>query len=156
MAIHTIVSDMKAGFLSKYKNTKGLLFNGEAEQRQRCRDPTGSPHENIWQTHAVSNVSLENARTATLVASFITLPQMFLSGVIIPISHSSGVLLALSRIMPMTCCLDLTRAVVYAGTPEYHSVVLFHPLADLVVIITLTAIFLGLGTYLFACSESHR
>lgn len=99
---------------------------------------------------------IRNTRTASLVASFMTMPQMFLSGVIIPINHSSGVLLVLSRIMPMTYCLDLTRAVVYAGTPEYNRVVLFHPLVDLVVIIGLTVIFLSLGTYLFARSETHR
>lgn len=99
---------------------------------------------------------IKNARTASLVASFMTIPQMFLSGVIIPINHSSGILFVLSRIMPMTYCLDLTRAVVYTGTPEYHSVVLFHPLVNLVVIIVLTSIFLSLGTYLFARSETHK
>ncbi|MGB8451002.1 MAG: ABC transporter permease [Anaerocolumna sp.] len=36
---------------------------------------------------------IKNARTATLVASFMALPQLFLSGVIIPINHSSGVVL---------------------------------------------------------------
>lgn len=99
---------------------------------------------------------IKNTRTASFVASFITMPQMFLSGVIIPINHSSGVLLVLSRIMPMTYCLDLTRAIVYAGTPEYNNVVLFHPLVNLIVIIVLTAIFLILGTYLFARSETHK
>jgi ABC-2 type transport system permease protein len=100
--------------------------------------------------------SIKNTRTASIVASFMTFPQMFLSGVIIPINHSSGVLLVLSRIMPMTYCLDLTRAVVYAGTQEYHSVVLFHPLVSLLVVVALTVIFLSLGTYLFARSETHR
>jgi ABC-2 type transport system permease protein len=99
---------------------------------------------------------IRNTRTASLVASFMILPQMFLSGVIIPINHSNGVLLVLSRILPMTYCLDLTRAVVYAGTPEYHSVVLFNPLMDIAVIVILTVIFLTIGTYLFARSETHR
>lgn len=62
---------------------------------------------------------IKNTRTATIVASFMIFPQMFLSGVIIPINHSSGVLFVLSRILPMTYCLDLTRAVVYAGTPAH-------------------------------------
>jgi ABC-2 type transport system permease protein len=99
---------------------------------------------------------IKNTRTASLVASLMTFPQMFLSGVIIPINHSSGVLFVLSRIMPMTYCLDLTRAVVYAGTPEYHSVVLFNPLVNFAVILILIVIFLSIGTYLFARSETHR
>lgn len=99
---------------------------------------------------------IKNTRTATLVASFIALPQMFLSGVIIPINHSTGVLLALSRIMPMTYCLDLTRAVVYAGTPEYSSVVLFNPAVNSAAIIVLTVVCLVIGTFLFARSEKDR
>lgn len=99
---------------------------------------------------------IKNTKTASLVASLMTFPQMFLSGVIIPINHSSGVLLVLSRVMPMTYCLDLTRAVVYNGTPEYHSVVLFNPLVNFAVILILTIIFLSIGTYLFARSETHR
>lgn len=99
---------------------------------------------------------IKNTKTASLVASLMTFPQMFLSGVIIPINHSSGVLYVLSHAMPMTYCLDLARAVVYAGTPEYQSVVLFNPLVNFIVIFVLIVIFLSIGTYLFARSETHR
>lgn len=99
---------------------------------------------------------IKNTRTASLVASFMTMPQMFLAGVIIPINHSRGVLLILSRIMPMTYCLDLTRAVVYAGTSEYHSVVVFNPMISFTVIALLTVICLIIGTFFFARSETNR
>lgn len=53
-------------------------------------------------------------------------PQVFLSGAVIPSTIPSVFLFVLSRIMLMTYCLDLTRVVVYAETPEYHNVVLLH------------------------------
>ena len=56
---------------------------------------------------------IKNKKAANLAVMLIVMPQMFLSGAIIPINNSSGALLVLNRIMPMTYCLDLVRAVVY-------------------------------------------
>jgi ABC-2 type transport system permease protein len=95
-------------------------------------------------------------KTANIVVMLITLPQMFLSGVVIPIGHSTGILFILSRLMPMTYCIDLARSVVYAGTPEYSEVVLFNPVINLAAIITLTVVFLVVGTYFFARGEKNR
>jgi ABC-2 type transport system permease protein len=81
---------------------------------------------------------------------------MFLCGAFILISNLSGILLVLSRLMPMTYCLDLVRAVVYAGTPEYDSIVLFNPAINLAVILTLTIAFLIIGTFFFAQVEKKR
>jgi ABC-2 type transport system permease protein len=99
---------------------------------------------------------IKNKTAANMVVMLITMPQMFLSGAIIPINHSSGALLVLSRFMPMTYCLDLTRAVVYAKTSEYNSVVMFNPLVNFAVIIVLTITCLVIGTFLFARSEKNR
>jgi ABC-2 type transport system permease protein len=99
---------------------------------------------------------IKSNKTANTAVMLITMPQMFLSGAIIPITHSSGVLFVLSRMMPMTYCLDLTRAVVYAGTPEYANVVLFNPFISLIIIATLTIVFLVIGTFFFARSEKNR
>jgi ABC-2 type transport system permease protein len=99
---------------------------------------------------------IKSKTAANMAVMFITMPQMFLSGAIIPIGNSSGILLVLNRLMPMTYCLDLTRAVVYAGTPEYSSVVLFNPAVNLAAIIALTVAFLAVGTFMFARSETHR
>ena len=95
-------------------------------------------------------------RTANIAVMLVTMPQMFLSGAIIPITNSSGILYVLSRAMPMTYCLDLIRAVVYAGKPEYAEVVLFHPALSMAVIAIFTVVGLVLGTFLFVRSEKNR
>jgi ABC-2 type transport system permease protein len=99
---------------------------------------------------------VKSDRMANVIVMMVVMPQMFLSGALIPISHSSGVLFVLSRMMPMTYCLDLVRAVFYAGTSEYAHIVLFNPFVNLVAIICLTIIFLVIGTYFFARSETKR
>jgi ABC-2 type transport system permease protein len=100
--------------------------------------------------------SITNRKAANMAIMFVPMAQMFLSGAIIPIADSSGVLLVLSRLMPMTYCLDLVRAAVYAGTPEYGAVVIFDPAMTLAAVIGLTVVFLAVGTWLFARSESHK
>jgi ABC-2 type transport system permease protein len=99
---------------------------------------------------------VKSNKTANIAVMLVTMPQMFLSGVIIPLNHSSGVLFVLSHAMPMTYCIDLVRAVVYAGTPEYGSVVLFNPVVNFIAIAVLTVICLIIGTYFFARSEKNR
>ena len=99
---------------------------------------------------------IKNKRAANLAVTLIVMPQMFLSGAIIPINNSSGALLFLNRAMPMTYCLDLVRAVVYRGSPEYDSVVMFNPLVNFAAIVLLTVLCLVLGTYFFARSEKNR
>jgi ABC-2 type transport system permease protein len=99
---------------------------------------------------------IKSKKAANLAVMLITMPQMFLSGAIIPIGNSSGALLVLSRLMPMTYCLDLTRAVVYAGNPEYNSVVMFNPAVNFAAIISLTIVCLIIGTFFFARSEKNR
>lgn len=99
---------------------------------------------------------IKSNKVANLAVMLITMPQMFLSGVIIPIGNSSGILLVLSRILPMTYCVDLGRAVVFAGSPGFDSVVLFNPMISLLAIAGLTAVCLVVGTYLYARSEKDR
>ncbi len=99
---------------------------------------------------------IKSNRVANIAVMMITMPQMFLSGVIIPIGNSTGVLFVLSRILPMTYCVDLGRAVVYAGSPDFSSVVLFNPMVSLFAIIALTVLCLIVGTFLYARSEKNR
>jgi ABC-2 type transport system permease protein len=99
---------------------------------------------------------IKNRRTANFAVMLIVMPQMFLSGAIIPINNSSGILLVLSRVLPMTYCLDLMRAVVYAGTPDYANVVLFNPAICVIGIVALSVFFLVFGTFFFAKSEINR
>lgn len=99
---------------------------------------------------------IKNKKAANLAVMLIIMPQMFLSGAIIPINNSSGILMVLSRLMPMTYCLDLTRAVIYAGNPEYDNVVMFNPMVNFVAIFALTIVCLIIGTFFFARSEKNR
>jgi ABC-2 type transport system permease protein len=99
---------------------------------------------------------IKSKRAANMAVMLITMPQMFLSGAIIPINNSDGILMVLSRLMPMTYCLDLARAVVNAGTPEYDSLVMFNPVINFVAIAALTLICLIAGTWFYAQSGKNR
>ncbi len=99
---------------------------------------------------------IKSRKAANLAIMLIIMPQMFLSGAIIPINNSSGVLLILNRIMPMTYCLDLVRAVIYRGSTEYSNVVMFNPMVNFAAIVALTVVCLIVGTFFFAQSEKNR
>ncbi|MDR0880063.1 MAG: ABC transporter permease [Clostridioides sp.] len=99
---------------------------------------------------------VKSDKVANILVSIVVMPQMFLSGAIIPINHSKGVLYVLSRMMPMTYSLDLARSVFYAGTKEYSKVVLFNPFVNAAVLTGLTLMFLVIGTVAFAKSEVNR
>jgi len=99
---------------------------------------------------------IKNKKTANMAVMIIVMPQMFLSGAIIPISNSSGILAVLSHLMPMTYSLDLARSAVFAGSAEYTSMVMFNPLVSFAAIAALTIVCLVVGTYLFARSEKNR
>ncbi len=99
---------------------------------------------------------IKNKRTANTAVMLIVMPQMFLSGAIIPINHSSGILYVLNHLMPMTYCLDLTRAVIYNGSPEYSKVVMFNPMVNFLSIAALTIAFLVVGTINFARTEKNK
>ncbi|MDR0859052.1 MAG: ABC transporter permease [Oscillospiraceae bacterium] len=99
---------------------------------------------------------IKNRKAANIAVMLITMPQMFLSGAIIPISNSSGILMWISRILPMTYSLDLTRSAVYAGTPEYANVVMFSPAVSITATIAITVICLTVGTFFYARSEKNR
>lgn len=89
-------------------------------------------------------------------AILMVFPQMFLSGVLIPVRHSSGLLAFLTSIMPMTYSIDLARAVFYWGSTQYQQIVLFNPLLDLVVTAAFFVIFSVVGTVLFTRAEQYR
>ena len=94
---------------------------------------------------------IKNKKAANMVVMLIAMPQMFLSGGIIPVNNSGGVLMILSRCMPMTYCIDLARAVVKSDQP-----VMFDPLINFIAILTITVICLVIGTFFFARSEKNR
>jgi ABC-2 type transport system permease protein len=97
--------------------------------------------------------SREAADHATVMVMF---PQMFLSGALIPLKNSTGVLGVLVRFMPATYLVDLLRGVFYQGTSTYSRVVLYNPIFDLMISLALAILFLVVGTYLFVRSERNR
>jgi ABC-2 type transport system permease protein len=97
-----------------------------------------------------------DANTASLVTGLAVFPQMFLSGALIPVASSSGILGLLAKLMPMTYSIDLARNIFYAGKPEYAAAVL-HPMAlDLAVTVGLFVAFIVIGTFMFVRADRNR
>lgn len=99
---------------------------------------------------------VNNSKTVEAGVMLLVMPQMFLSGAIIPINSSTGILGFLAHLMPMTYCIDLARAVFYAGTPVYNQIVLHNPLLNLFIMVGFFLVFSVIGTLMFARSEKNR
>lgn len=99
---------------------------------------------------------LRDAKTADAGSMLLVMPQLLLSGAIIPITHSEGILGFLAKIMPMTYCIDFARGVFYWGKSEYDVIVLHHPLLNLSVMVGLFLVFSIFGSIMFARAESNR
>jgi ABC-2 type transport system permease protein len=99
---------------------------------------------------------VHNPKTAAVGMPLLVFPQMFLSGALIPVAASSGILGLLSKIAPMTYSIDLARNIFYLGKPEYSAAVL-HPLwLDLGVTVGLFLLFTVVGTYFFVRSDRGK
>jgi ABC-2 type transport system permease protein len=83
-------------------------------------------------------------------------PQMFLSGALIPVAESSGVLGFLAKIIPMTYSIDLARNIFYWGKPEYAAAVLHPWTLDLAVTVAFFLVFTIVGTFLFVRADRNR
>lgn len=104
----------------------------------------------------ISMALINDQRAANQMFQFIILPQYFLAGVFNPIAILPWYLEVLSRISPMRYVVDLVRGVVYTGRPEYHKVVLLHPLTNLAIMAVMFGVFMVLGTALFVRRETNR
>jgi ABC-2 type transport system permease protein len=82
--------------------------------------------------------------------------QTFLSGALIPVNHSTGIMSVVSRILPMTFCVDFMRGVFYAGAAEGSGVTLHAPIFNLCIIAGFTTVFLAAGTAGFVRAEKNR
>jgi ABC-2 type transport system permease protein len=99
---------------------------------------------------------IHKSSTANIVIMSLMMGQTFLSGALIPVNHSSGVMAVLSRLLPMTYCVDFMRGMFYKTVPEGIAMTLHSPLFDLVVIAAFTLIFLVAGTAGFARAEKNK
>jgi ABC-2 type transport system permease protein len=99
---------------------------------------------------------INDPQQATQVGTLVMLPQMFLAGLLVPISQSSGILNVLSHLMPMTYVADLMRNIVFAGHQAHADIVLYSPTVDLAVTLVVAALFIIIGTVVFVRNERTR
>ncbi len=95
-------------------------------------------------------------RAADQIFPFLLLPQFFTAGIFAPIKVLPFYLEILSRLSPLRYAVDLTRGIFYLGQPEYESVVLTTPLANVAILGGSFALFMVIGTFLFVRSERNR
>jgi ABC-2 type transport system permease protein len=100
--------------------------------------------------------ALPSQRSAMEIFQFLIIPQYVLGGVLLPLNGASRLLSDLSWLMPLRYCVDLVRAVFYAGQPAYGRVVTAGAGVDLAVIAVLTALLLTAGALLFDHRERSR
>jgi ABC-2 type transport system permease protein len=99
---------------------------------------------------------IQKASTAGIVIMMLMMAQTFLSGALIPVNHSTGLMAVVSRLLPMTYCIDFMRGVFYASNAEGSSLTLHAPALNLIIIITFTAVFLTAGTAGFVRAEKNK
>ncbi|MCI0714447.1 MAG: ABC transporter permease [Chloroflexi bacterium] len=99
---------------------------------------------------------INDAQAANQSGAILVFTQVFLAGLLFPVSQSSGILSVLSHLMPMTYLGDLMRNLVFAGHPDYDEIVLYSPAVDLAVTIGVTVMCIVVGTVLFVRSERNR
>ncbi|HEX7588676.1 MAG TPA: ABC transporter permease [Anaerolineae bacterium] len=95
-------------------------------------------------------------RAADQIFPFLLLPQFFTAGIFAPIKVLPFYLEILSRLSPLRYAVDLTRGIFYLGQPEYESVVLTTPLANMAILGGSFVLFMAIGTFLFVRSERNR
>jgi ABC-2 type transport system permease protein len=98
----------------------------------------------------------QDPKAVAISVPLLIFPQMFLSGALIPVSASSGILGILAKVIPMTYSIDLARNIFYWGKPEYATAVLHDPLLDLAVTLGFFLVFTLVGTYLFVRADRNR
>ncbi len=99
---------------------------------------------------------VHDPKTAGAGVALLIFPQIFLSGALIPVASSSGILGLLAKLMPMTYSIDLARNIFYAGKPEAAFTVLYPAWLDLAVTVGFFLVFTIVGTYLFVRSDRNR
>ncbi|WP_228378637.1 ABC transporter permease [Treponema endosymbiont of Eucomonympha sp.] len=97
---------------------------------------------------------IQKSATANVVLMMLGMGQMFLSGAMIPINHSTGFMAVLSRLLPMTYCVDLTRGLFYGGSSG--TMTMYAPAVNLLVIAAFTVVFFIAGTTAFVRAEKIR
>ncbi|MHB9291679.1 ABC-2 type transport system permease protein [Hollandina sp. SP2] len=99
---------------------------------------------------------IQKASNAGIVIMMVSMAQTFLSGALIPVNHSTGIMALVSRLLPMTYCVDFMRGIFYGEQDISAAVTLHVPAVNLIIIIAFTAVFLTAGTIGFVNAEKNR
>ncbi len=99
---------------------------------------------------------VHDPKVAAIGVPLLIFPQMFVSGALIPVAASTGLLGFLAKVIPMTYSIDLARNIFYWGKPEYSAAVLNSPILDLTVTVGLFLAFTIVGTFFFVRSDRNR
>jgi ABC-2 type transport system permease protein len=99
---------------------------------------------------------IEKPAPAGAVIMLSVMAQTFLSGALIPVNNSTGVMAVISRLLPMTYCVDFMRGIFYQAGSAATVPTLHTPFVNLVIIIAFTAVFLIAGTAGFVRAEKNR
>ena len=99
---------------------------------------------------------VHDPKTAGAGVALLIFPQVFLSGALIPVANSTGILGLLAKLMPMTYSIDLARNIFYAGKPEAAFTVLHPAWLDLAITVGFFLVFTIVGTYFFVRSDRNR
>ncbi|MHC6203100.1 ABC transporter permease [Breznakiellaceae bacterium SP9] len=97
---------------------------------------------------------IKKASTAGMVIMLVSMAQTFLSGALIPVNHSTGIMAVFSRLLPMTYCVDFMRGIFYGGQSAVP--ILHAPAVNLIIICAFTALFLTAGTRAFVRAGKNR
>jgi ABC-2 type transport system permease protein len=100
--------------------------------------------------------ALPNQRSAMEIFQFLIIPQYVLGGVLVPLNGAPRLLADVAWVMPMRYCVDLVRALFYAGQPGYRRVVITGAAADLTIIAVIAALLLTAGAAVFSYRERVR
>jgi ABC-2 type transport system permease protein len=98
----------------------------------------------------------QDPKVVAIGVPLLIFPQLFLSGALIPVANSTGILGLLAKIIPMTYSIDLARNIFYWGKPEYAVAVLHGPWLDLAVTVGFFLVFTIVGTILFVRADRNR
>ena len=99
---------------------------------------------------------VRDPRAADMGSLLLVFPQLFVSGALIPVRASGGVLGFMAHAMPLTYPIDLGRNAYYWDSPVRGSIVLNDPAVDLAVTLASTLAFVVIGTRLFVRTERRR
>jgi ABC-2 type transport system permease protein len=99
---------------------------------------------------------VHDPKTAGAGVALLIFPQVFLSGALIPVANSTGILGLLAKLMPMTYSIDLARNIFYAGKPEAAFAVLYPAWLDVAITVGFFLVFTIVGTFLFVRSDRNR